>query len=159
MAVQELDVNKAGDPDPIPGNPLQALISPYTWLATIHHLSGLFVVIPGFVVAVLMCSLWWPLLAAFVVPGVVAFFVLIGLVRVFGAVERWRFRMTLGVRMLPPAMPVWDGNVWNYFKAMVGNGALWRLVAYFFVQLPIASLSFGLTLGFWSGPIALMATP
>src|SRR3954452_3734331 len=97
MAVQELDVKKAGDPDPIPGNPLQALISPYTWLATLHHLSGLATAIPGFVVATLMISLWWPLLAAFIVPGVIAFFVLTGLVRVIGTVERWRFRLTLGV--------------------------------------------------------------
>ncbi|MDX6227071.1 MAG: hypothetical protein QOI76_461 [Frankiales bacterium] len=159
MAVQQLAQVDAGEPDPIPANPLLALVSPYTWLATIHLLSGLFVAIPSFVVGVLFLSLWWPLLMAFVFPGVIAFVVLAGCIRVIGFVERARFRATLGVQILPPVMPSWDGHPLRYFGAMLRCGGLWRLVAYCWVQLPLSILTFSLTLGFWSGPLALMATP
>ncbi|MDX6202239.1 MAG: hypothetical protein QOJ83_1739 [Frankiales bacterium] len=158
MAVQPLDDVRAGDPDPIPANPLRALVSPYTWLATIHLLSGLFVAIPSFVVGVLCVALWWPLMPL-VFPGVIALILLAGCVRIIGAIERARFRATLGVRILPPAMPAWDGHLLRYFRGLVGCGGLWRLVAYCWVQLPLSILIFSLTLGFWSGPLALMATP
>ena len=158
MAVRELDVREAALPDPIPGNPLRALVSPYTWLATFHLLSGLFVAIPAFVVGVLFLTLWWPLLAAFG-AGIPVFFVLAFLVRGIGAVERARFRTTLGVQILPPSLPVWDGHPLHCFGATLRSGGLWRLVAYCLVQLPLSVLTFSLTVGFWGGPLALMATP
>ena len=76
-----------------------------------------------------------------------------------GAVERARFRATLGVQILPPSLPVWEGHPLRYFGAMLRSGGLWRLVAYCVVQLPLSVLTFSLTLGFWGGPLALMATP
>ena len=158
MAVRELDVSQAGDPDPIPRNPLVALFSPYTWLATFHLLTGWIVSIPAFVVGVLFLTLWWPLMAAFGV-GIPVFFLLVGLIRVVGVVERARFRATLGVQILPPSLPVWDGHPLRYFGALLRSGGLWRLAAYCLVSMPLSVLTFALTLAFWCGPVALMATP
>jgi signal transduction histidine kinase len=159
MAVQQLADTRAGDPDPIPANPVRALFSPYTWLATIHLLTSLFVAIPTFVIGVLFLTLWWPLAIPFVFPGVFTLILLAGFVRLVGVVERARFRLTLGVQILPPALPRWDGHPLRYSGALLTSGGLWRLVAYCWVQLPLAVLTFSLTLGFWAGPVALMATP
>ena len=159
MTVDQQDNTAAGEPDAIPGDLLRAMFSPYTWLATIHMLSGLFVAIPAFVIGVLFLTLPWPLLAAFVLPGVIAFGLLAGMVRTVGVIERARIRMTLGVQILPPALPVWEGKPFRYFSAMASSGGLWRLVAYCWIQLPLSILTFSLTLAFWSGPVALIATP
>jgi signal transduction histidine kinase len=159
VAVQQLEHLNAGDPDPIPVNPLLALVSPYTWLATIHLLTGMFVAIPGFVFGVLFLSLWWPLLLPFFLPGVVVCLGLIGCIRAIGAIERGRIRLTLGVQILPPSLPSWDGRPVHYWRTTLMSPGLWRLVAYLFVQFPLSIVTFSLTLGFWSGPVALMSTP
>jgi signal transduction histidine kinase len=148
----------AGSPDQIPRNPLKALFSPYTWLATTHLLSGLFVSIPAFVIGTLFLTLPWPLLPL-VIPGVVAFLILAPLVRVVGVIERARFRMTLGVQILPPELPRWEGRPIVYFRTMASSSGLWRLVAYCLLGLPVTILTFTLTLVVWSGPIALIALP
>jgi signal transduction histidine kinase len=157
MAVRELEVSQAGDPDPIPGNPLLALFSPYTWLATFHLLTGVFVAGPAFAIPIVF-FVSIPLLPVFG-AGVPLFLATMFLCRVVGVIERARFRATLGVQILPPALPDWDGHPLRYLGALLRSGGLWRLMAYCFVSLPLSVLSLALTLAFWSGPVALMATP
>ncbi len=159
ITMQEVDGVRPGDPDPIPANPLRALVSPYTWLATIHLLTGMFIAIPAFLAGVFFLTLTWPFLIPFVFPGMLAFAIMGGVVRLVGVVERARFRATLGVQILPPTLPTWEGRPWRYFLAMMRCSGLWRLVAYCWVQLPLTILTFSVTLAVWSGPVALMATP
>ena len=156
MASQE---TYAGGPDPLPDNVFRAFISPYTWLAVTHLLTSIWVAIPAFVIGVLFLTLPWPLFLAFIIPGVVAFLIMSWLVRLVGVIERARFGATLGVRILPPELPRWEGHPFRYLVDTIGSGDLWRLVAYCLVTLPVGIFTFVVTTAVWAGPIALILTP
>jgi signal transduction histidine kinase len=148
-----------GAPDPLPRNPVVALVSPYTWLAVIHVVTSFMLCVPIFVFGVLFLVLPWPLFAALVVPGFVALFVLVTIIRVIGSVERARFRSMLGVQLAAPVLPRWEGRPLRYVAATVSAPGLWRLVAYCIVRLPLGIFSFTVMTVVWCGPVSLIALP
>ncbi len=144
--------------DPIPLNPLRALVSPYTWLATIHLFANLAVGMATFISMAVLLALGGALLWVALL-GVPVLMVAVYLARGWAAVERARFRLTLGVQIVPPDRPARTRSPFRYVWRLFANVATWRQVAYTLLLLPVGMFTFMATAFAWSGPIALALLP
>ncbi|MEV8453654.1 sensor domain-containing protein [Streptomyces sp. NPDC052095] len=150
------DPRWSGAAGPGDGSPLKRLLpaalrAPFegrTWRALLYQvlsvpvgliLFGFSITLTSFGVGMLITFLGVPILA-----GTLA------LCRGFGAVERERARVLLGVDVAAPE-PVRGrtGGLMSWMGASLKNGASWRHLLYSVVQFPWALISFSLALPLW----------
>jgi signal transduction histidine kinase len=144
--------------DPIPLNPLHALVSPYTWLATIHLLSDMWIGIAMFVSMLVLLVLS----AALMPVALLGLPVLVAAVYVsrgWATVERTRFRLTLGIEIVPPQRPAKTRSVPRFLWRLLANVATWRQIVYLLLRFPVGVFTFVATALTWAGPIALALLP
>jgi signal transduction histidine kinase len=140
-------------PPPAARGPLRRLFSPVvatrTWTATLHLLVNLPLGIAWFTVVVTGLSLGAGLLITLVGIPVLTLTLLAG--RMISAVERARAAALLGA---PVASPLRDltarQGMWPRFKAVIGDPAAWKALAYGVLLLPIGIVTFTLTVVVWS---------
>ena len=144
--------------DPIPLNPLRALASPYTWLATIHLLCDLWIGIATFTSMVVLLALSAGLMPLALV-GLLVLVIAVYVSRGWAAVERARFRLTLGVEIVPPERPARTSSIPRRLWRLLANVATWRQIAYLLLLLPVGIFTFLATAFTWSGPVALALLP
>jgi len=144
--------------DPIPLNPVRALASPYTWLATVHLFSDLWVGIATFTSMVVLLAMSVALMpvALLGLPVLVAS---VYVARGWAAVERTRFRLTLGIEIVPPQRPAKTTSVPRFLWRLLANVAAWRQIGYHLLLLPVGVFTFVATAFAWSGPVALALLP
>ncbi|MFC8346007.1 sensor histidine kinase [Streptomyces sp. NPDC057280] len=134
-----------GGPEPLP--PVRFAYDAHTWKEIAHLLLNLPAALLGFVYVttvlftgfgMTVTVVGFPLLAAGLMGA-----------RKLGALERWRARALLGVRIDEPSpLPLKSGNagffqkLWMMLKDPVG----WRTVLYDFIRLPWGILTFTVTL-------------
>ncbi|MEO6714701.1 MAG: sensor domain-containing protein [Mycobacteriales bacterium] len=144
-------------PDALPGNPLRALVSPYTVLATVHLLSDLFVGAVSFTIVFILLTLSGSLLLLALV-GVPLWVLTVHATRLLSAFERARFRLTLGMDLPAPELPP-RGPFLRYAKSLATSAVVWRQIAYHLLLLPWGVLTFTLTLAVWTVPLTLIFLP
>jgi signal transduction histidine kinase len=144
--------------DPIPLNPLRGLVSPYTWLATIHLLSDMPIGVATFTSMMVLLVLAVALLPV-ALAGVPVLFAAVYAARGWAALERLRFRLTLGVEIVPPRFPARTSSLPRFLWRQLANVATWRQVAYMLLLMPVGVLTFVATSLAWAGPIALALLP
>jgi signal transduction histidine kinase len=135
-----------------------AVVSPRTWLATIHLLAGLLVGILTFTAAVTGLSLGVGLLPLFLVgiPVLTATaWVAIGIAHF----ERARFSLLLGETIPPPPGPAPGGAWWQPLLQPLRMASTWRQLGYCLLWLPVGIIDFTITVAIWAIPLALIALP
>ena len=135
-----------------------AVVSPRTWLATIHLLAGLLVGILTFTAAVTGLSLGVGLLPLFLVgiPVLTATaWVAIGIAHF----ERARFSLLLGETIPPPPAPTPGGAWWQPLIRPLRTGSTWRQLGYCLLWLPVGIIDFTITVAIWAIPLALITLP
>jgi signal transduction histidine kinase len=134
------------------------LVSPRTWLATIHLLAGLPVGIVTFTAAVTGLSLGVGLLPLFLVgiPVLTATaWVAIGIAHF----ERARFSLLLGETIPPPLAPTPGGAWWRPLIQPLRTASTWRQLGYCLLWLPVGIIDFTITMATWALPLALITLP
>jgi signal transduction histidine kinase len=144
--------------DPIPLNPLRALVSPYTWLATVHLFSDVWIGVATFA-SMLPLLILSAVLLPVALLGLPVLIVGTYVARIWAAVERTRFRLTLGIEIVPPEPPESTRSVPKFIWRRVANLSTWRHIAYLLLLLPVGAFTFVATAVAWSGPIALALLP
>jgi signal transduction histidine kinase len=135
-----------------------ALVSPRTWLATIHLLAGLLVGILTFTAAMTGLSLGVGLLPLFLVgiPVLTATaWVAIGIAHF----ERARFSLLLGETIPPPPAPTPGGAWWQPLIQPLRTASTWRQLGYCLLWLPVGIIDFTVTVVIWAIPLALITLP
>jgi signal transduction histidine kinase len=133
------------------------LVSPRTWAATINVVFDLFSSIVVFVAFVVALALFIGTFGTVVLIPVFLV-VLLTVTRVIGKLERARLRAVLDVD-IPDPYPAFTGTIWRRFLARVTSAQPWKEGAYALVTLPLAVVSFVVTLATWSGSLALVLMP
>jgi signal transduction histidine kinase len=136
---------------------LHAIVSPKTWKATAHLLADLPLGIVWFTIVVTGISLGFGTIVTLIgIP------VLIGLLlfsRVMSTVERARARALLDADIPSPFTSLAEGSLWQRFKALVGDGASWKGLAYGIVMLPVGIFNFVVVVVLWSVVLAGLTYP
>ncbi|MFJ8649176.1 sensor histidine kinase [Streptomyces sp. NPDC093546] len=138
---------------------LRAPLEARTWREFGHLLLGLPLSVFYFTVALTMASLGAGLLVTFL--GIPVLAAGLAVCRGFGAVERARARVLLGVEIADPD-PV-RGGPGRGLMARVGSllksGVSWRHFLYAVVHMPWAAFAFAVAVSFWSYGWALLTYP
>lgn len=144
-------------PDAMPTNPLRALVSPYTALASIHLITDLIVSAVAFtVVFTLLVTSAALLLLALV--GVPLWVLTVHVVALLSTFERARFRLTLGMDLPKPALPP-RGPFLRYARSLATSATVWRQIAYHLLLLPWGVVTFVVTTVVWTVPVTLLTLP
>jgi signal transduction histidine kinase len=157
-AVETGSRRRAFGADPIPGNPLRALVSPYTWLATTHLLASFWVGVATFTTVVTLLAL-----AAGLMPlallGVPILVLTVHLVRGLARLERGWYRLSLGVQIEPPQPPPPARSLPRRVWQLVASIRTWREIGYQLLLLPVGAVTMTLTTLAWAAPVALLLLP
>jgi signal transduction histidine kinase len=136
------------------------LVSPRAWLATIHHLAGLFIGLPACFVIVLGVGLGFGFVPLALV-GLPLLGLSLRLADVLARGERARFRLLLGAQI--PAWPAGAqaGYRWLIIPrpALLASRRIWGIVGYAFVRPIVSAFAFFLVIGAWSYGLALATLP
>ncbi|MGH3785484.1 MAG: sensor histidine kinase [Pseudonocardiaceae bacterium] len=144
--------------EPWPANPLRALISARTWLATVHLLTDAALGPVAFSLAITGLATGIGLIPV----ALIGVLILLGTVagaRGYAALERRRFELLLDVRIPGPAPLPPTARLVPRARAVLTSGVTWRQLGYSLVQLPLGVSLGTITLVVWSVPIGLLATP
>lgn len=144
-------------PDAWPANPLRALASPYTVLASVHLLADIVVGAVAFSIVFTMLVLSGSLLVLALL-GVPLWVLTVHIVRLLSIFERARFRLTLGMTLPRPALPP-RGPFLQYARSLATSAVVWRQIAYYLLLLPWGVLAFTLTMIAWTVPLTFIALP
>ncbi len=134
------------------------LVSPRTWLATIHLLAGLPVAIAIFTLAVTGVSVGIGLLPVFLL-GLPVLAATAWVITGAAHFERGRYALLLGVTIRPPAAPLPDARWWQPLVRPLRTRATWRQLAYCILWLPVGAVDFTITVAIWALPLALITLP
>jgi signal transduction histidine kinase len=147
------------DPEPAGSRVgLRELVSADAWLTTTHLLVGLWVGVVVFVPTVVLLSLSIGLLPLFLV-GVPLLGITLWITRLLARLERGRYRLVLAVD-IPESQPRrLPGGPVDRLRTRMSSAAGWREVGYLLLRLPLGAIQFGLTIAFWSVPVALLTLP
>lgn len=130
-----------------------------TWKETLHLLIDLPLGIAWFTVIVTGVSLGFGLIPLMLI-GLVVLFATLQFVRAVSAVERARAKALLDADIASPFVPIGDiEGWWPRIKAVLGDGALWKGVAYCVIALPVGILTFTLAVTFWSIALGGITAP
>ena len=131
------------------GHLFRPLIEARTWKGTAHLLLNLFFGIVWFTLIITGLSVGFGSLITLIGIPVLIGTLLFG--RVIGAVERARCRWLLDTAVASPFHPLGGtGSLWDRFKAIIGDGAAWKALAFGLVSLPFGVLTFVVTVVLWS---------
>jgi signal transduction histidine kinase len=137
--------------------PHRPLGAAWTWLATIHLLTGLPLVIVITPVIVVLLTLSVGLLPLFLV-GVPLFGITFMVSRLFGAVQRGRFLFTLDERIPSPHEPT-TGSLLTRLRERSSRPATWRELGYHMAFVLWGPIVFVLVIGLWTLPTAALTLP
>ncbi|HET9600467.1 MAG TPA: sensor domain-containing protein, partial [Acidimicrobiales bacterium] len=131
------------------GHLFRPLIEARTWKGTAHLLLNLFFGIVWFTLIITGLSVGFGSLITLIGIPVLIGTLLFG--RVIGAVERARCRWLLDTAVASPFHPLGGtGSLWDRFKAIIGDGAAWKALAFGLISLPFGVLTFVVTVVLWS---------
>lgn len=133
-----------------------------TWLATIHLLTDLPMGILLFVPTLVGLSLSLGLLPLFLV-GIPVLLATLWFAGLLAQLERGRYALTLGEHIpdaRPPRRRRGPGETWlQVLHRRLSAPHSWRAVSYSLLLLPLSAITFSLTIGLWSGALALITLP
>ena len=128
------------------------------WLTTVHLLVGLWAGLPAFL------TLGWLLplglaLTPLLLTGLPVLAVALVLSRLFGRVERARFRLVLGVDIPTPYARPATGSAVERFRALLRTPAGWREAAYHVARFPLSAVQVVLAAAAWLLPLGALTLP
>ncbi|TCC58811.1 sensor histidine kinase [Kribbella pittospori] len=148
----------AGVASPVPWAPWRLWRSPYLWLATIHLLGDIVVVLTcgvAMLVAVIVAIIGWPLGYAGVRLSVRA----TDFAYMLTGWERSRAEITRGQELQALYPPEVTGSGGADATASVIDPTLWRQLLYYVLLLPLAMVWIAAIVVAWSVPPVLMGLP
>jgi signal transduction histidine kinase len=138
---------------------LSDIVSPDTWLAVIHLISGFPIGLVSFITAVTVCSAAIGSVPAALI-GIPLLAVGLWLCQQFARAERARFRLLLGRDIpVPPKPAPASAPLWRRMLRILGSGPAWRGFAYAVLRLPLGLVEFALVTVVWSAGLALLTVP
>jgi signal transduction histidine kinase len=141
------------------GTLFRPLIRARTWKETLHLLIDLPLGIAWFTVIVTGIALGIGLIPLMFI-GVVVLLLTLQFVRVVSAIERARAKALLDADIANPFMPIGEiKGWWPRIKAVLGDAALWKGVAYCVLALPVGIITFTVAVTFWSIALGGVTAP
>jgi signal transduction histidine kinase len=136
------------------------LVSARSWLATIHHLAGLLIGLPAFMVIVPGFAFGFALLPL-ALSGLVVLGFTLRLAGLLARVERARFALLLGVRI--PAWPAGAraGYRWGIIprRRKLLERQTWAALGYVVARPIVSFAAFWLVIGVWGCGLAMATLP
>ena len=141
------------------GTLFRPLVQARTWKETLHLLIDLPLGIAWFTIIVTGIALGVGLIPLMLI-GLVVLFLTLQFVRVVSAIERARAKALLDADIANPFLPIGDiDGWWRRIKAVFGDAALWKGVAYCIVALPVGILTFTVAVTFWAIALGGVTAP
>ncbi len=141
------------------GTLFRPLIRARTWKETLHLLIDLPLGIAWFTIIVTGIALGVGLIPLMFI-GVVVLLLTLQFVRVVSAIERARAKALLDADIANPFMPIGEiKGWWPRIKAVLGDAALWKGVAYCVLALPVGIITFTVAVTFWSIALGGVTAP
>jgi signal transduction histidine kinase len=141
------------------GTLFRPLIRARTWKETLHLLIDLPLGIAWFMVIVTGIALGVGLIPLMFI-GVLVLLLTLQFVRVVSEIERARAKALLDADIANPFMPIGEiQGWWPRIKAVLGDGALWKGVAYCVLALPVGIITFTVAVTFWSIALGGVTAP
>ena len=141
------------------GTLFRPLIRARTWKETLHLLIDLPLGIAWFTVIVTGIALGVGLIPLMFI-GVLVLLLTLQFVRVVSEIERARAKALLDADIANPFMPIGEiKGWWPRIKAVLGDGALWKGVAYCVLALPVGIITFTVAVTFWSIALGGVTAP
>ncbi len=141
------------------GTLFRPLIRARTWKETLHLLIDLPLGIAWFTIIVTGIALGVGLIPLMFI-GLVVLLLTLQFVRVVSAIERARARALLDADIANPFMPIGEiKGWWPRIKAVLGDAALWKGVAYCVLALPVGIITFTVAVTFWSIALGGITAP
>lgn len=134
------------------------ILSPTTWLALIHVLSGLITGLVAFVVIVTAIPLGVGLLPVLGL-GAAILIATFWFSRQFARAERARFALLLGEHIPAPPAPPAGARAWRRLWLAVAGPAAWRNLGYALLRLPLSVLEAVPAVAVWSAGLVLVTLP
>ena len=139
---------------------IRDLVSPRTWLAMIHHLTGVIIGLVAFVVIVTGFTLGVGLIPLALV-GLPVLGVVLRLAHVMTGAERARFGLLLGARI--PAWPTGarTGYRWGIIPPWraLGQRATWGPLGYAVLRPIVSSVALTFSVGAWAYGLVMITLP
>ena len=141
------------------GTLFRPLIRARTWKETLHLLIDLPLGIAWFTIIVTGIALGVGLIPLMFI-GVVVLLLTLQFVRVVSAIERARAKALLDADIANPFMAIGEiKGWWPRIKAVLGDAALWKGVAYCVLALPVGIITFTVAVTFWSIALGGVTAP
>jgi signal transduction histidine kinase len=141
------------------GTLFRPLIRARTWKETLHLLIDLPLGIAWFTIIVTGIALGFGLIPLMFI-GVVVLLLTLQFVRVVSAIERARAKALLDADIANPFMAIGEiKGWWPRIKAVLGDAALWKGVAYCVLALPVGIITFTVAVTFWSIALGGVTAP
>ncbi len=140
-------------------NPLRPWRHPLRlWLAMCFNVTAIVVAAITFTLIIAFVTTSFGLLITFVIaiPFVWVTFVLS---RGFARFERGRIAALAAVRIVDPVPPLTATTWWGRLKERVRSKPRWREIAYHLAHLPVAAITYALTMAAWCGSMAMVLLP
>lgn len=128
------------------------------WRLACYNVTALPVAVAAFAFAATALSLVGGLLVTVVLAVPVAWVLFVG-ARGLGWFERSRIAGLVGTTIPDPVPPLVAASWWGRLRERVTSAPRWREIGHHVAHLPLAALSYTLTLVAWSGSLALLALP
>lgn len=141
------------------GSLFRPLIRARTWKETLHLLIDLPLGIAWFTIIVTGIALGVGLIPLMFI-GVLVLLLTLQFVRVVSAIERARAKALVDADIANPFMPMSEiKGWWPRIKAVLGDAALWKGVAYCVLALPVGIITFTVAVTFWSIALGGVTAP
>ncbi|HTH04787.1 MAG TPA: sensor histidine kinase [Ilumatobacteraceae bacterium] len=141
------------------GTLFRPLIRARTWKETLHLLIDLPLGIAWFTIIVTGIALGVGLVPLMFL-GLLVLLLTLQFVRVVSAIERARAKALLDADIANPFMPLGEiQGWWSRIKAVLGDAALWKGVAYCVLALPVGIITFTVAVTFWSIALGGVTAP
>ncbi|HET9546742.1 MAG TPA: sensor histidine kinase [Desertimonas sp.] len=140
-------------------NPLRPWRHPLRlWLTMCFNVTAIVVAAITFTLIIAFVTTSFGLLITFVIaiPFVWVTFVLS---RGFARFERGRIAALAAVRIVDPVPPLTAATWWGRLKERVRSKPRWREIAYHLAHLPVAAITYALTMAAWCGSMAMVLLP
>jgi signal transduction histidine kinase len=137
---------------------LRPVVSPETWLAVVHLISGLVIGMVTFTVAVTGATLGVGLLPLFLL-GIPVLVVVLWAGDLMARAERARFSLLLGADIAPPARSQGGPAGWRKLSRLVLTRSSWLHLLYAVVRLPLSLVGAIAVSAVWSTAVVLLTLP
>lgn len=128
-----------------------------SWAELVYALVGLPLAIPGFVYAILTPSLSLALAVTFI--GLPLLIAAIRGARVLGAVHRRLAKVLLDLDVEAPPPLRMEPGLFGWLRSGIRDTTGWRSLAYLLVKMPLALLTFVMSVAFWAYGLGLASYP